>query len=135
MVAFEWKAVLVFGGLALFFCFFLRGMIVGLLDVLKVPRRQMNVTIENNGLGVLLGEERWYLFLDGVTRISEYVEGLLTIEHWNGSVVHIPKQLISAAQLAHIHDRMNHGGTDVGFKETVERGKLIEALTQNTSQR
>ena len=127
----EWMAILTFGGLFVFFVFFLRGMIRGLLDVLFVPVREMDITIENNGLGVMLGETRWYLFLDGVIRLTEYVDGLWTIEHWNGSIVHIPKDLISTDQVNHIQERMAYGRTADGINETIERGKRIQELTAN----
>ncbi len=127
----EWLAILVFGGLLAFFLLLLRGLVVGLIDVLFVPIREMNVTIENNGLGVMLGESRWYIFLDGIQRMTEYVDGLWTIEHWNGSIVHIPKHLISSSDLAHIRERMAHGRTTEGFIETVERGRIIQQLTRN----
>lgn len=127
----EWMAIFTFGGLFIFFVFFLRGMIVGLLDVLFVPTREMDITIENNGLGVMLDETRWYLFLDGVTRLTEYVDGLWTVEYWNGSVVHIPKHLISSDHLDHIRERMAYGLTADGVTETIERGKRIQELTRN----
>ena len=60
----DWTGILVFGGWFVFFVLFLRGMIVGVMDVLFVPVRPMDITIENNGLGVMVKEERWYLFLD-----------------------------------------------------------------------
>lgn len=127
----EWLAVLVFGGLFVFFVLFLRGMIVGVMDVLFVPVRPMDITIEKNGLGVMVKEERWYLFLDAVTSITEYVDGLWTIEHSNGSVVHVPTHLISKDQLEHLRSRMEHGRTAEGIRETIERGKVIQELTCN----
>ncbi len=135
IVSLEWMAILTFGGLFVFFGLFLRGMIIGLIDPLVVPNRKMNVTIENNGLGVMLGETRWYLFLDGVTGVTEYVDGLWTIEHWNGSIVHIPKHLVSADQLNHIRERMSHGATADSVTETIKRGKLIQELTQSENRR
>jgi hypothetical protein len=131
VLSLEWMAILTFGGLFVFFVFFLRGMIVGLLDALFVPTREMDITIENNGLGVMLGETRWYLFLDGITRLTEYVDGLWTVEHYNGLVLHIPRHMISDDQLTHIRERMTHGRTADGVTETVERGKCIQELTRN----
>ena len=131
MASLECMAILTFGGLFVFFVIFLRGMIVGLVDALFVPTRMMDITIENNGLGVMVGKTRQYLFLDGVIRLTEYVDGLWTVEHWNGSIVHIPKQLISKDRLNHIRERMKHGRTADCVNETIERGKRLQELAEN----
>lgn len=46
-----------------------RRLFVRLIDVLLVPSRKMDVIIEQNAAGIMLGRERWYLFPDGITDI------------------------------------------------------------------
>jgi hypothetical protein len=54
----EGADVLVFGGLSLAVLWLFRGLFVGLIDALVVPVRSLDVTIEDNALGILLGCER-----------------------------------------------------------------------------
>src|ERR1700677_1018238 len=55
--------------LALLFCllFIFRGFFIGFLNVVVVRRQFMDLVIEQNGLGFLVGKERWYFALDGLT--------------------------------------------------------------------
>ena len=39
--------------------------------------------------GILIGTERWYLFLDGITDLRKFRDDTWTIQHFNGSVLHI----------------------------------------------
>jgi hypothetical protein len=79
--------------------FIYRGFFIGFLNVLLVGRQHMDIVIERNGLGLLVGEERWYFALDGLTSFDELAEGVWTVQHWNGTVVHIPAELLSAEQV------------------------------------
>ena len=124
----EWFAVLTFGLLAFGMLILFRGLVTGLVDVVMKARREMNITIEDNGLGILIGSERWYLFLDGITKISQYTSDVWTIEHWNGSVVHVLKDVISDEQLDHMRKRMEFGRTAEGTAATIERGRQIQAI-------
>src|SRR5258708_40236542 len=51
----NWAGVAVFGALAFGVFILLRGLFVGLLDVLLVSVRSMDVRVEENGLGFLAG--------------------------------------------------------------------------------
>ncbi len=124
----EWLAVLTFGVLAVGMLILFRGLVTGLVDAVVNARREMNITIEDNALGILIGSERWYLFLDGITKISQYTSDVWTIEHWNGSVVHLLKDMISDEQLNHMQKRMEFGCTAEGTAATIERGRQIEAI-------
>lgn len=64
-----------------------RGIFVGLLDVLLIAVRVMDGVIEENAAGILLGKERWYLFLDGITDIRILYRGTWTIQHFNGCMI------------------------------------------------
>jgi hypothetical protein len=104
----------------------------GLADVLIRRTAKMDLRIEENGLGFLAGGKRWWLFLDGLTRISRLTTGVWTLQHWNGSVVHIPADVITKAQLAHLQAAMERGRTPEGVKAVVERGRRLAELERNS---
>jgi hypothetical protein len=80
--------------------FIFRGLFIGFSNVVLVRRKAMDLVVEENGLGLLVGTERWYFALDGLTGFAELTEGVWTMQHWNGSVVNIPAELLSAEQVA-----------------------------------
>jgi hypothetical protein len=121
----SWPGVAVFGGLALGMFLLLRGLFVGLLDVLLVPVRRMDVRVEENGLGFLIGKERWWLFLDGLTSIEQHNAGVWILQHWNGWVVLIPVDAITDTQLAHLRTAMERGRTPEGVQAVIERGRRL----------
>jgi hypothetical protein len=124
----EVPAVLVFGGLAVGTFVLCRGLFLGLIDVIFVPLRHMDVTIEENAFGVLLGRERWYLFLDGVMDIRKYRDDVWTLRHWNGTVLNIAASAINDDQLAYIRAAMERGRTPEGVRAVVERGRRIREI-------
>jgi len=124
----EWAGIVVFGGLALGMVVLYRGLFVGLIDVLTVPRRDVDVVIEQNAAGIVLGKERWWLFLDGITSITQYRADVWTIEHHNGSVLHVPVCAINDEQMSHIRNAMQHGRTPDGVRAVIERGRRVAEL-------
>jgi hypothetical protein len=124
----------VFGGLALFVLLVYRGLFVGLIDVLLVPVRRMDIMVEENAAGILIGTERWYLFLDGITDLRKYRD-TWTIQHWNGIVLHVPADAISEDQIGHLKAAMQRGRTPEGFMAVVERGKRIEEIMRSERMR
>lgn len=130
-IALEWRGTLTFGFLAFGLLLLFRGLVVGLFDIVLHARRDMDITIEENGLGVMIGNERWYLFLDGITKISQYTAGVWTIEHWNGSVVHILKDVISDKQIRHMRQKMEFGRSSAGTAATIERGRQIQTILED----
>jgi hypothetical protein len=124
----------VFGGLALFVLLVYRGLFIGLIDVLLVPVRRMDIMVEENAAGILIGTERWYLFLDGITDLRKYRD-TWTIEHWNGIVLHVPADAISEDQIGHLKSAMQRGRTPEGFMAVVERGKRIEEIIRSERMR
>jgi hypothetical protein len=123
-----WAGIAVFGGLALGLFLLVRGLFIGLLDVLLFPVRSMDIRVEENGLGYLSGGERWWLFLDGLTRIDQLTAGVWTLQHWNGAVLHIPAGAITEAQLAHLRAAMERGHTPEGIRAVIERGRRLAEL-------
>lgn len=126
----EWAGVVVFGGLALGVLLLCRGLFIGLLDVVRVPVRSMDVVFEENAAGILCGAERWYLFLDGITDLRKHRDDTWTIQHWNGSVLHIAAEAITEEQLAYIRSCMERGRTPEGIQAVIERGRRIEEIMQ-----
>jgi hypothetical protein len=118
----------VFGGLTLFGWVLSRGLFVGLLDVALVANREMDVVVEENVAGVLLGAERWYLFLDGFIDMRKYREDTWTLQHFNGCVLHIAASAITEDQLAHFRSAMARGRTPEGVQAVIERGRCMEEL-------
>jgi hypothetical protein len=124
----SWQGLVVFGGLAVGMFALHRGLFVGLLDVLLVPARDMDVRVEANGLGFLAGGERWWLFLDGLTGIDQLAAGVWTLRHWNGSVVHIPADAITGPQVEYLRAAMERGRTPEGVRAVIERGRRLAEL-------
>ena len=100
----------------------------GLLDILLVRRRVVDMIIDNETAAILIGAERWHLFLDGITAIRQDHADTWTIEHSNGTVLHIPAAEITDDQLAHLRAAMARGRTPEGFRAVIERGRRIQQL-------
>jgi len=134
------KDVVGFGALAFVFLIILRGLVIGLFDVLLVPRRQIDITIEElkdgtSAAGVLIGKERWYLFLDGITGICKYREDVWTIHHFNGSMLHIPVSAITQEQMEYLENAMKRGHTPEGIAAVIERGRRIKEIMRSDSKK
>lgn len=80
---------------ALLILWFGRGYIIGLFNVVFVRSQHMDIRIEDNGLGYMTGKERWYILLDGLTAVRDLERSVWTIQHWNGTIVNIPKKILS----------------------------------------
>ncbi|HXG11597.1 MAG TPA: hypothetical protein VNK04_17715 [Gemmataceae bacterium] len=105
-----------------------RNFFCGLADVALRRSAPMDLRIEENGLGFLANGERWWLFLDGLTGIDQLAAGVWTLQHWNGSVVHIPAAVISDEQLAHLRTAMARGRTPEGVQAVIERGRRLAEM-------
>lgn len=100
----------------------------GLADVAFRRSAVMDLRVEENGLGLLAGGERWWLFLDGLTGIDQLTAGVWTLQHWNGSVVHIPAAVIGDEQLAYLRAAMAQGRTPEGVQAVIERGRRLAEM-------
>jgi hypothetical protein len=80
--------------------FVFRGLFLDLLNVLRVRRQPMDVEVMENGLGFREGDERWWFFLDGLLAFDELSPGVWTVRHFSGSIVHIPRSLLTDEQVA-----------------------------------
>ena len=109
------------GGLFLLY----RGLFVGLIDALRVRRRVVDMIIDDETAAILIRGERWHLFLDGIAAILQFHPGVWTIQHHNGTVLHIPAGEITDDQLAHLRTAMERGRTPEGIRAVIERGRRI----------
>jgi hypothetical protein len=123
-LAWNWWPLLFLAGWVWLFGNFFRG----LLDVLLRPRVEMDLEIQENGLGVLAGGRRWWLFLDGFLRIERLTAGVWTLQHFNGCVVHIPIDAITAEQLEYLRAAAARGRTPEGIRAAIERGRRLEQI-------
>lgn len=128
VVALNVKGVFVFAAWAFGLFLLFRGLFVGLLDVLLVPVRTVDVIFEEDTADILIGGERWCLFLDGIIRIRKYRSDIWTIEHFNGSVLHVPTSAITEAQIGHLKAAMKRGRTPEGIQAVIERGRRIQEI-------
>jgi len=119
---------LVFGALSAGTLIVCRGLFIGLIDVVVVPERAMDVEVNKDAAGVMVGNERWYLFLDGFISLKKHRAELWTLQHFNGSVPHIPVSAITDEQLTYIKSAMERGRTPEGIRIVVERGRRIAEL-------
>jgi hypothetical protein len=123
-----WLNALGFGVLAFLLFLFLGEFFLGLFDALLIPVRHMDVIIEDNAAGIMLGKERWYLFLDGITELRKFRDDVWTIRHFNGFVLHIAADAIHEELIAHIRAAMERGQTPEGIQAAIERGKRIREI-------
>lgn len=118
--------------LVLWFC---KGFWIGLIDVVAHPVRKMDVIVEENGLGFLVGGQRWWIFLDGVVGIDRFCRDTWTIRHHNGHVINIPVSAISEEQLQHIRDAAKKGHTPEGIHGVLERGRRLQEMRKERRRR
>ncbi|MCI0359851.1 MAG: hypothetical protein L0211_15345 [Planctomycetaceae bacterium] len=134
----EWAGIALFGGLALFVWLLHAGLFRGLLDIVRSRVRQMDILVEDNGTGaaagVLIGRERWYLFLDGIVSI-ERCRDVWIVRHHSGHILWIPASAISDQQIETLRDCMRRGHTPEGMRAVIERGKRIEEITASERSR
>jgi hypothetical protein len=60
--------------------------------------------------------------------------GVWTLRHWNGTVLHIPADAITDAQLAHLRAAMERGRTPEGIRAVIERGRRLAELERRGQQ-
>jgi hypothetical protein len=75
------------------------GFIIGLIDVIVWRKRPMDVIVNENAIGILAGEERLWMSLDGILRIDKLCKDTWTIYHYNGTIISIPAAIITDEQI------------------------------------
>jgi hypothetical protein len=122
------RDVFVFAAFALGMFLLWRTVFLRLLSVLFFKWHEEDLLVEEKGIGILRGKERWYFFLDSITSIKQYCPDLWTIRQYTGLVLHIPIELISDEQLQHWRAKMERGRTAEGVQAIIARGRMIEQL-------
>lgn len=80
-----------------------RRLVAFLLEVMVVPARPVDVMVEADRLGLLVGSEHVWLYLDGVIQVFRGDGGRTwTLLHLNGSVLLIPAHAITPEQVAYL---------------------------------
>lgn len=79
-----------------------RGLFFGLWDVAVRPVRSMEVEVRENGLGFWVGEEKYWIFLDGIMSVGKVRDDIWTIQHHNGTVIHVLASAIREDQIEYI---------------------------------
>ena len=107
-----------------------RNLLIGFGDVLLHRKVQMDLQVEEKAVGLLIGGERWWLFLDGFLRIEQLTKGVWTLSHWHGYVIHIPLTAITEDQLAHFRAGIERRNRPEHVQEVIERGRAIMRLQE-----
>lgn len=79
-----------------------RGYAFGLLDVARHPVRDVDIIIEPLGIGFLAAGQRWYVHMDGVVSIGQFIDDVWTIAHRNGTVFNVPRDILPNDGVSHI---------------------------------
>jgi hypothetical protein len=106
----------------------LRGLIAGIVQVSFMPAQHMNIIINEQGLGFMTGNQRWWVHLDSIVRIDRYRDDLWTFACYHGEMISVPVSLISEEALAHVRARMEWSRTPEGVQAAVNRGRQLVGL-------
>jgi hypothetical protein len=107
-----------------------RPLLIGFADVLLHRKVKMDLQVEENGVGLLIGTERWWLFLDSFLSIEQLTKGVWTLKQWHGYVLHIPMAAITEEQLAHFRAGIERRNRPEQVQEVIERGRTIMRLKE-----
>jgi hypothetical protein len=105
-----------------------RGFVAGLLNIALVPVQRMDVVINELAVGVLVGGQRCWVFLDSIVRIAKFRDDLWSLGGYHGQAIDIPTALISEETLAHVRARSEWGRTPEGFEAAYQRGRAVLGL-------
>jgi hypothetical protein len=93
----------------------------------------MDVVINELAVGVLVGGERCWVFLDSIVRIAKFRDDLWSLGGYHGQAIDIPAALISEETLAHVRARSEWGRTPEGFEAAVQRGRAVLGLASTAT--
>lgn len=67
----------------------------------------MTVALEENAIGFGRDRVEWWVFADGIIGFGKLTEGVWTIQHFNGTVLHVPVDVLSAEDAAFLMSKMS----------------------------
>jgi hypothetical protein len=111
----------------------MRGLIAGFLNVALVPVQRMDVVINELAVGVLAGDERWWVFLDSIVQIAKFRDDLWSFGGYHGQMIDIPAALINEETLAHVRVRSEWGRTPEGVEAAYQRGRAVLGLASTAT--
>ena len=88
----------------------------------------MDLQVEQKGVGLLVGKDRCWLFIDGFFSLGHLTRGVWTLQHRHGYVIHIPMTAITEDQLAHFGVGIALRNRPEHIQEVIERGRVIQLL-------
>ncbi len=106
----------------------LRNFIAGFVNIIFVPLQRMDITINEHGLGYMVGKQRWWVHLDSIVRIEKYRDDLWSFCCYHGECISVPTELINDETLAHIRAKNAWGKTAEGIQASVQRGRQLVDL-------
>jgi hypothetical protein len=106
----------------------MRGFIAGFVNIIFVPLQHMDIVINEDMLGFMVGNQRWWAHLDSIVRIERYRQDLWTFCCYHGEGINVPTTLISDETLAHIRAKSEWRKTKEGFQASVQRGRRVIGL-------
>lgn len=106
----------------------LRGLIAGFVEIALVPMRKMDILIEEDVLGFMVGAQRWWVHLDSIVRIERYRAELWSFICYHGELFDVPVALVSEETLAHIRGKIQWAKTPEGFEAAANRGRRMLGL-------
>ena len=81
---------------------------LGILDVVFRGKREMDVMVDQNGIGFLRRGQRLWLFLDGISAVKR-CGSTWKISHHNGQTINIPADVITERQIGFIRQAIPNG--------------------------
>jgi hypothetical protein len=100
----HWSAWLVI----LFLLFIMRGMLFGLAFIILRRRQPMCIAIEEQGIGFGDSQPDWWIFTDGIIGFRRTFD-IWTVYHHNGTLLHIPADVISSDDVAFLKSKATKG--------------------------
>lgn len=130
-----------FADAGIFFCFLLIWLFTSffildfkLWEVLLVSRKKIDVIVTDQAFEILGIDDRWMIWLDGVTSIKAFIPKISTIRHVNGFELLIPAGLMSVELLEHLEERRCWGKTRAGIEAVIQRGRLIQSVLDSSNE-
>ena len=77
-------------------------------DELSVGKQRVFLAVEQNGIGLGESAPKLWVFADGINNFGELYEGVWTIQHFNGTLVHVPVGVLTEHDVEFLRSRGQH---------------------------